>query len=118
VHLPPHDNHEAIDSAWLTPRAALQRYWDGGIELAPPQILSLSHLAHHESVSAALQHARLHPPPLVEPEPFEHEGTRMVCYPGDERHTIRERALPAPTRLQYRNGRFEPLGGLDSLLPR
>jgi hypothetical protein len=39
----------------------------------------------------------------------------MVCYPGDERHSVRERALPGPTRLHYRNGRFEPAGGLEAL---
>lgn len=110
-----HDDHEAIDSVWLTPRAALQQYWDGRIELAPPQILGLAHLARHASVAAAVSQARLRPPPLVEPEPFEHDGARAVCYPGDERHSVRERALPGPTRLHYRNRRFEPAGGFEAL---
>jgi 8-oxo-dGTP pyrophosphatase MutT (NUDIX family) len=113
--VPRHDNHEATDSMWLTPRAALQQYWDRRIELAPPQIMSLAHLARHPSVSAALSRARMRPPPLVVPEPFELDGARMVCYPGDERHPVRERALPGPTRLHYRNSRFEPAGGLDAL---
>jgi 8-oxo-dGTP pyrophosphatase MutT (NUDIX family) len=113
--VPRHDNHEATDSLWLTPRAALQQYWDGQIELAPPQILGLAHLARHPSTMAAFSQARLRPPPLVEPEPFEHEGMRMICYPGDERHSVRERALPGPTRLRYCNRRFEPAGGFDGL---
>lgn len=113
--VPHHDNHEAIDSAWLTPRAALHQYWEGRMELAPPQILSLAHLARHDSVAAALAQARLRPPPLVVPEPFEHDGARMVCYPGDERHSVRERALPGPTRLHYRNRRYEPVGGIEAL---
>jgi hypothetical protein len=113
--LPRHDNHEAVDSVWLSPREALRRYWEGGIEFAPPQILSLAHLARHGSVAAALAQARLRPPPLVVPEPFELEGARCVCYPGDERHSVRERALPGPTRLHYRNERFEPFGGFDAL---
>jgi 8-oxo-dGTP pyrophosphatase MutT (NUDIX family) len=112
---PRHDNHEAIDSVWLAPRAALQRYWDGQIELAPPQILSLAHLARHSCVSTVFLQARRGRPPLVEPEPFELEGARMVCYPGDERHSVRERALPGPTRLHYRNHRFEPAGGFEAL---
>jgi 8-oxo-dGTP pyrophosphatase MutT (NUDIX family) len=111
---PRHDNYEATESAWLSPRAALQQYWDGRMQLAPPQILGLAHLARHPDVSTALSHARLRPPPLVEPEPFELEGIRSVCYPGDERHSKRQRALPAPTRLHYRNGRFEPAGGFDA----
>jgi 8-oxo-dGTP pyrophosphatase MutT (NUDIX family) len=110
-----HDNHEATESVWLTPRAALQQYWDGLIELAPPQIMSLSHLAGHASSGMALAEARQRPPPVILPEPFEHEGVRVICYPGDERHSVRERALPGPTRLHYRNRRFEPAGGVESL---
>jgi hypothetical protein len=68
---------EAIESIWLTPR--LQQYRDGRIDLAPPQIMSLAHLSRHASVAAALSQARLRPPPVVMPEPFEHEGARMVC---------------------------------------
>jgi 8-oxo-dGTP pyrophosphatase MutT (NUDIX family) len=112
---PRHDDHEAIESVWLTPREALQQYWDGRIDLAPPQIMSLAHLSRYVCVAAALSQARLRPPPVVMPEPFEHEGARMVCYPGDERHAVRERALPGPTRLHYRNSRFEPAGGLEAL---
>jgi 8-oxo-dGTP pyrophosphatase MutT (NUDIX family) len=112
--MPRHDNHEATESVWLSPRAALQQYWDGAMQLAPPQILGLAHLARPPDVSTALTQARLRPPPLVEPEPFDSEGTRSVCYPGDERHSKRQRALTAPTRLHYRNGRYEPAGGFDS----
>jgi 8-oxo-dGTP pyrophosphatase MutT (NUDIX family) len=110
-----HDNHEATESMWLTPRAALQQYWDGLIELAPPQIMSLSHLGGHASAESALSQARQRPPPVILPEPFEQDGVRVICYPGDERHSVRERALPGPTRLHYRNRRFEPADGVESL---
>ena len=110
-----HDDHEATESAWLTPRCALQRYWDGELELAPPQIMSLAHLARHGSVATALAEARGRKPPLILPESFEDAGSRVVCYPGDERHPVRERALPGPTRLHYRNRRFEPAEGLEAL---
>ena len=110
-----HDNHEATESAWLTPRDALQRYWEGGIELAPPQIMSLAHLSRHGSVDSALAEACGRQPPLILPESFEDGGTRVVCYPGDARHPVPERALPGPTRLHYRNRRFEPAEGLDAL---
>ena len=32
---PIHDNIEAIDSIWLSPREALDRYWAGSLPLAP-----------------------------------------------------------------------------------
>jgi 8-oxo-dGTP pyrophosphatase MutT (NUDIX family) len=110
-----HDNHEATESVWLSPRAALEQYRDAAIELAPPQIMSLAHLARHASVESALAQARMRQPPLVLPEAFEHDGERVVCYPGDDRHSVRERALPGPTRLHYRNRRFEPADGFEAL---
>ncbi len=110
-----HDNHEATESIWLTPRTALQQYWDREIELAPPQIMSLAHLARHPSTSSALAEARLRKPPVVRPEPFELDGARVICYPGDERHSQQVRALPGPTRLHHRGGRFEPADGFEGL---
>jgi 8-oxo-dGTP pyrophosphatase MutT (NUDIX family) len=112
---PRHDDHETTASVWLQPRVALQQYWDGAIQLAPPQIMSLAHLARHADVAAAMAEARSRKPPLIHPEPFEHEGERVICYPGDERHSVRERALPGPTRLHYRDKRFEPQLGFDAL---
>ncbi len=110
-----HDNHEATESAWLKPRAALEQYRDGHIVLAPPQIMTLAHLTRFGDVQQAMADARSRKPPVIQPEPFEQEGVRAVCYPGDERHPIRERAMPGPTRLGYRNKRFEPVDGFESL---
>jgi 8-oxo-dGTP pyrophosphatase MutT (NUDIX family) len=110
-----HDNHEATESVWLSPRAALEQYWDRQIELAPPQIMSLAHLARHTSVDSVLAEARARRPPVIAPEPHDVEDGRVLCYPGDERHSVRERVLPGPTRLYHRNERFEPEGGFESL---
>lgn len=109
-----HDNHEATDSVWLAPRAALQQYWDRALELAPPQIMSLVHLARHASVDSVLAQARARLPPVIQPEPFDIEGTRVLCYPGDRQHPVLERALPGPTRLHFRDRRFEPQDGFQS----
>lgn len=109
-----HDNHEAVESVWLSPRAALERYWDASIDLAPPQIMSLVHLARHATAESAMAEARARRPPVVQPEPFDDAGTRTICYPGDPRHSIAERALPGPSRLRYRNKRFEPVEGFDA----
>ena len=112
-----HDQHEATESVWLTPRAALSQYWERVIELAPPQIMGLAHLSRHRTVASALAQARSRKPPLVEPEPFELQGIRMVCYPGDARHPVRERAFPGPTRLRYLDSRFEPVDGFEAWFP-
>lgn len=110
-----HDEHEAVESVWLTPRAALEQYNRRDIELAPPQIMTLAQLARLGSVRETLEAARARRPPLVEPEPHEQGDARVLCYPGDERHSVRERAMPGPTRLLHRDGWFQPPDGFDSL---
>jgi 8-oxo-dGTP pyrophosphatase MutT (NUDIX family) len=110
-----HDDHETTASIWLGPRAALQQYWAGQIALAPPQIMSLAHLSRHASVDSVMTQARGRMPPVIQPEPFDLEGGRVICYPGDARHPVSEPAMPGPTRLYYRNKRFEPGDGFESL---
>ena len=113
---PVHDNLEAIDSLWLSPRAALERYWARDLSLAPPQIMTLSGLTRFDSVQEVLRAAHSRPPPCILPEPFDDNGIRTICYPGDPRHSVRTHALAGPSRLRFIEGRFEPLGGLSDLL--
>lgn len=110
-----HDDFETTESVWLSPREALQQYWAGQIELAPPQIMSLAHLARHSAVDSVLAAARARLPPVIQPESFNDDSGRVICYPGDARHSVREPALPGPTRLFYRNKRFEPAAGFEAL---
>jgi 8-oxo-dGTP pyrophosphatase MutT (NUDIX family) len=110
-----HDNFETTDSVWLTPRAALEQYWRGDIQLAPPQIMTLAQLARHADVAQALAFARQAAPALIEPEPFDEDGERVICYPGDARHSVSTLAMQGPTRLRFRNQRFEPEGGFSAL---
>jgi 8-oxo-dGTP pyrophosphatase MutT (NUDIX family) len=110
------DDHEAVAGDWFSARQALTRYAAGDIILGPPQIMSLLQLAPCRSVAEVLDAARRRRPPLIEPEPFDLDGVRVVCYPGDERHPCRERALIGPTRLFQRNKRFEPAEGIEALL--
>lgn len=111
-----HDNHEATESLWSSPRALLEQYWRKDMALAPPQIMSLAHLSRHASVASVLSESRSRKPPVIQPEPFELEGRRTIAYPGDPRHPVTTRALPGPTRLAYNKAdeRFEPVGGFDS----
>ncbi len=111
-----HDDYEATESVWIAPRQALEQYRDSRIDLAPPQIMSLAHLARHGNVASVLAEARGKSPALVQPEPFDDEdGVRVLCYPGDPRHSVRTRALPGPTRLRYGNKRFQPEEGFEAL---
>ena len=112
-----HCEREATEAVWLTPQKALERAWAGEIDLAPPQVMSLSHLAMLGSVQAALDWAARNPPVLIEPRPFDLDGERVICYPGDPEHPLPDLAWPgATTRLIYRGGRFVAPGGLEALL--
>lgn len=110
-----HDNVETTQSVWLTPRAALTQYWDRAIEMAPPQIMTLAHLSRFADVASALQWARSQRPACIEPEPFDDNSERVLTYPSDPWHSVKARAMPGPTRLRYRNKRFEPEQGFDAL---
>ena len=110
-----HDNHEATESIWITPRAALEQYRNGQIELAPPQIMSLAHLTRFGNVQGVMSEAKSRPPAMIQPEPFDDDGTRVICYPGDVRHSVPTRAMPGPTRLRYVDKRFEPTEGFSAL---
>ncbi len=112
-----HDDHETTHSEWMTPRDALTRYWAHEFAMAPPQIMSLVHLHSLGSVARAMEQAATRVPPVIEPEPFDEDGMRVICYPGDARHPVPAAVLPGPTRLMFRNRRFEPpSGSLDELL--
>jgi 8-oxo-dGTP pyrophosphatase MutT (NUDIX family) len=113
---PTHDSIEAIDSVWLTPIDALTRYWAGDLPLVPPQIMTLVSLLPHVDTTSVLQTAKAQTPPVVLPETFDDAGLRTMCYPGDARHSITQRAMPGPTRLRFVAGRFEPLGGFEEFL--
>jgi len=110
-----HDNYETTNSVWIDPKVALKQYWDGEILLAPPQIMSLVQITHHQKVQTVMTEARSNNPALIEPEPFDDEGTRVICYPGDRRHSLDKPLLHGPTRLIFRNNRFEPEGGFEAL---
>lgn len=111
-----HDGHEITASAWMRPRAALQRYWQGEFDLAAPQIITLQHLGRFSTVGEIIACAKQQRPRTIHPEPFDDNDHRVTCYPGDARHSDPHPAWQGPTRLTFRNGRFEPDQGLDELL--
>lgn len=110
------DDHEAVESLWITPAEAIECFWRRELVLAAPQIMSLVHLARHPDIAAVVADARQRGVQLVEPFVTEIDGLRTTCYPGDPLHPVTERRLPGPTRLTFRDGRFEPAGGLAALL--
>jgi 8-oxo-dGTP pyrophosphatase MutT (NUDIX family) len=108
-----HDGQEADASAWYSPREALERYRDREIMLAPPQIMTLAGLVSSKNFAQLREHLREHSPRLIEPLSVQSGKQRVMVYPGDERHPVRERAMPGPTALVFRDDRFEPESGFE-----
>jgi 8-oxo-dGTP pyrophosphatase MutT (NUDIX family) len=108
-----HDDHEAVETLWIAPRAALERYWAGEIGLIPPQLMGLAQLARHADSASAWAEALTRRPPCILPEHFMDGEHRAMCYPGDPLHPEPARALPGPTRLRLVDRRFEPFDGFD-----
>ena len=113
---PIHDDVEAVDSIWLSPRDALLKYWDRGISMAPPQIMTLVNLLPYSDCASVLRAALARKPSAVMPETFDADGLRHICYPGDPQHSIQEKAMIGPTRLRFIEGRFEPKDGVGAFL--
>lgn len=109
-----HDTKETVGALWTRPRAALERYWEGSMDMAAPQVMTLAHLARFSSVSQALASMQGCAPPTIRPEPIEVPGMgRAVCYPGDPAHPEPGPVMPGPTRMFIVAGRFKPPGGFE-----
>ena len=106
-----HAGYETTEAVWLAPRQALTLHAEHRLELVPPQLMSLVKLARHTTVDSAWNEALAARPPRIQPEASEVDGERLLYFPGDPLHSVRERALPGPTRLHWLPRRFEPVGG-------
>lgn len=110
------DGHEAVESVWVTPRQALERFARREIRLLPPQIMSLIELMAYPDTGTLWTATHERKPPLIEPVHVNADGDVAVCYPGDPEHPVSERSLPGPTRLRVTPEGFEPFGGFAGWL--
>lgn len=110
------DGHEAVESVWISPRQALERFARRDIRLLPPQIMSLIELLAYPDTDALWAAVATRRPPLIEPVHVSTDDGVAVCYPGDPAHPVPEQRLPGPTRLRVTADGFEPMGGFDGWL--
>lgn len=90
------DGVEVEDGVWLSPLAALERYRDGALRLAPPTLVTLEELAE-----LPLSRVARHPWPLapVEPAITEVDGRLVLALPGDPLHPVKTPVWPHRTRI-------------------
>lgn len=100
------DDHEAVASAWLTPRAALDAYARDELRLAPPTLVTLEDLAAFTSVDDVVRAVSLPLAPIC-PVLVTTDAGVVLALPGDPLHPDRRAAFSARTRvLMEPDGRF------------
>ena len=68
---PLHDEHETVESLWVRPSEALDRYRAGTLDMFPPTVRNLAFLADYSDADDALAAASVSvpgPPPAVRPK--------------------------------------------------
>ncbi|MGQ9725482.1 MAG: hypothetical protein ACUVVU_09085 [Tepidimonas sp.] len=93
--------------------AAQALYGAAAGELWEEAGVALAQLARYVTAADAWADAGKRLPPCILPEQFRVGEYRAMCYPGNARHPVRERALPGPPRLRLVQGRFEPVDGFE-----
>jgi 8-oxo-dGTP pyrophosphatase MutT (NUDIX family) len=82
---PLHDDHETIESRWISPVAALAAHEQGELAMIMPTLSNLRFLAPFERAADALEAAAaLPPPPVIQPRLFvDAEGEVRILLPGE-----------------------------------
>ncbi len=105
--VPVHDNHEATESTWTRPAAAITGVAHGEFVLPPPTWATLRELEGFESVDAALQWAGSRRVYCREPRVFEQGAAKHITLPGDPSMPEPE-PVPYETRFILVNGHWTP----------
>ena len=102
------DGHEAIEGLWITAPAALQRWEDGDMQLAPATAKSVEMLLAFATVDAALAAAAKRPPPVAMPHVWNDKetGHAFISLPGDPLHPLPDVLGGAIRRFQLVEGRY------------
>ena len=102
------DGHEATEGLWIAPKDALQRWEEGGMQLAPATAKSVEMLSAYSSVDAALAAAASRPPPLSMPVVWndKERGNAYISLPGDPRHPLPDVLGGSIRRFRLEEGRY------------
>ncbi len=105
------DGREAVEGLWVAPRAALEDWLAGGMQLAPATAKSIEMLCAYASVEVALAHAASRPPPVSMPVVWNHreDGRAYISLPGDPRHPEPDVLGGEIRRFHLSEGRYRPV---------
>lgn len=100
-----HDDVETVDSAWLTPSQALDKYKAGDIQLAPPTFRTLEDMAAFETTDSLLHGMVPQQIPSIMPRFDSIDGEMTMLLPGDPLFPA-ELPVQGPTRVVLEDGRW------------
>jgi len=100
------DGREATEGLWITPRAALKRWEEAGMQLAPATAKSIDMLCAYSNVEAALKDAARRPPPVAMPIVWSEDGRAYISLPGDPKHPLPDILGGTIRRVQLEGGRY------------
>jgi 8-oxo-dGTP pyrophosphatase MutT (NUDIX family) len=105
------DGREATEGLWISPRGAMQRWQEGGMQLAPATAKSIDILLAYATVAAALAAAASRPPPISMPVVWtdKESGRAYISLPGDPRHPLPDVLGGAIRRFHLEEGRYRPV---------
>lgn len=98
------DGQEAVDGAWFSPHAAIERAHAGRLAVAPPTLRTLLELAPFRTVADVLATER-RTPPVCPRYGKDVDGNVFVLLPGDPEHPSAE-AVDPPYRYVFQQGRW------------
>jgi 8-oxo-dGTP pyrophosphatase MutT (NUDIX family) len=102
------DGHEATEGLWITPQGAMQRWQEGGMQLAPATAKSMDMLLAYATVDEALAAAARRPPPVAKPVVWNdrENGRAYISLPGDPRHPLPDVLGGTIRRFHLEEGRY------------
>lgn len=105
------DGREATEGLWITPANAMQRWQEGGMQLAPATAKSIDMLLAYATVAAALEDAARRPPPVSMPVVWadKESGRAYISLPGDPRHPQPDVLGGTIRRFHLAEGRYRPV---------
>jgi 8-oxo-dGTP pyrophosphatase MutT (NUDIX family) len=100
-----HDETETVDSAWLAPAEALDRYAKGEIMLAPPTFRTLEDMAAFDTAASLLRGMVPDTVPTIMPRFDSVDGVMTMFMPGDPEYPSPVPVI-GPTRVVLIDGRW------------
>jgi len=88
-----HDNYEAVESCWISPREAIRKHEQGEMFMAPPTYITLLELQRYSSCDQLWNAAESKQIEAIQPTHFREESLFEIRFPGHPKHPVSTKIL-------------------------